>query len=140
PRGTEPRLAPHDGAAPTFEAAAAAAEAVAARPPLSLETLERGRTLFNARCALCHAPDGYGEGVIVRRGFPAPPSLHEQRLRDAPDEHVYTVITSGLGKMQPQGPFLRPNERWAIVSYLRALQLSQNAPAADLPPDVRARL
>jgi mono/diheme cytochrome c family protein len=140
PQNTQPRLAPHDGAAPTLEAAELARDAFAARPPLTLDTLERGRDLFNIRCALCHALDGYGEGVIVRRGFPAPPSLHEQRLCDAPDDHIYTVITNGLGKMQPQGPFLRPSERWAIVAYIRALQFSQNAPAADLPPDVRARL
>jgi mono/diheme cytochrome c family protein len=140
PPGTVPRLAAHDGAPPSLESATEALAAAHQRPLLTMETLARGRELFNIRCAVCHAPDGYGEGVIVRRGFPAPPSLHEPRLRDAPDEHLYTVITSGLGKMQPQGPFLVPADRWAIVSYIRALQFSQHAPADDLPRDVRARL
>lgn len=137
PRGTHPRLADHDGATPALEDAVGAD---AARPAMTLETLERGQRLFNIRCALCHAPDGYGEGVIVRRGFPSPPSLHEQRLRDVPDDHIYAVLTNGLGKMLPQGPFLREDERWAVVAYVRALQLSQSADAAELPPELRARL
>jgi cytochrome c553 len=101
--------------------------------PLTREFLERGRERFGIFCAACHGEDGYGQGIVVRRGFPAPPSLHEARLREAPAGHLFDVITHGTGRMYPQADQLEPRERWAIVAYLRALQRSQHATLADLP-------
>jgi hypothetical protein len=88
----------------------------------------------------CHSPVGDGDGRVVRRGFPRPPSYHEQRLRDAPDRHFYDVITNGYGIMHSYADRVPPQDRWAIVAYIRALQLSQNAPVAQLPPALRAKL
>ncbi len=102
--------------------------------------LALGRDRFESICAVCHAQDGYGEGVVVQRGFPAPPSLHEPRLREAEDAHLLTVARNGLGKMPPYGSVLSRRERFAVVRYIRALQLSQHAPIDALPADVRERL
>jgi mono/diheme cytochrome c family protein len=101
--------------------------------PLTREVLERGRARFGIFCAACHGEDGYGHGIVVRRGFPAPPSLHEARLREASAGHLFDVITHGTGTMYPQADQLEPRDRWAIVAYLRALQRSQHATLADLP-------
>ncbi len=76
----------------------------------------------------------------MRRGFPAPPSYHQPRLREAPDRHFFDVITHGYGVMVPYADRVTPEDRWAIVAYIRALQLSQHAPAAALPPTLQARL
>ena len=76
----------------------------------------------------------------MRRGFPAPPSYHTDRLRDAPDSHFYDVITNGYGVMYPYAERIAPRDRWAIVAYIRALQLSQHAPAATLSDADKARL
>ena len=111
-----------------------------ARPPLTLALLRRGRAAFNAQCAVCHGEDGYGGGIVVRRGFPPPPSLHEPRLRAAPDAHVYDVIERGYGIMYPVGYRLAATDRWAVVAYVRALQLSQHATLADVPPAERPLL
>ena len=75
-----------------------------------------------------------------RRGFPAPPTYHQDRLRNAPDRHLYDVVKNGYGVMVPYGDRVEPADRWAIVAYIRALQLAQHAPVAALPADVRARL
>jgi hypothetical protein len=77
---------------------------------------------------------------VVRRGFPAPPTYHQPRLREAPDRHIYDVITKGYGVMVPYADRIEPADRWAIVAFIRALQLSQNAPADSLSPEMRARL
>jgi uncharacterized protein (DUF2236 family) len=77
---------------------------------------------------------------VVSRGFPQPPSFHQQRLRDADDRHFYDVITKGYGAMYSFSSRVRPQDRWAIVAYLRALQLSQHAALTDLPPDARDKL
>jgi mono/diheme cytochrome c family protein len=101
--------------------------------PLTHDLLERGRERFGIFCAACHGEDGYGQGLVVRRGFPAPPSLHEARLREAPAGQLFDVITHGTGRMYPQADQIEPRDRWAIVAYLRALQRSQHATLADLP-------
>jgi mono/diheme cytochrome c family protein len=88
----------------------------------------------------CHSPLGDGDGPVARRGFPHPPSYHEQRLRDAPDRHFFDVITHGHGVMYPYGDRVAPEDRWAIVAYIRALQLSQHAPLAQLPAGLRERI
>jgi mono/diheme cytochrome c family protein len=104
------------------------------------DLLRRGRDQFNAQCAECHGEDGYGRGIVVRRGFPAPPSLHDPRLRMAPAGHLYDVIARGYGVMYPAGYRVAVADRWAIVAYIRALQLSQHATLADVPVAERARL
>jgi hypothetical protein len=83
---------------------------------------------------------GDGDGPVVRHGFPHPPSYHEPRLRAAPDRHFYDVMTQGHGIMYSYADRVTPQDRWAIVAYIRALQLSQAAPVAALPPALRARL
>lgn len=108
--------------------------------PVTLALLERGREQYNAQCAACHGEDGYGDGIVVRRGFPAPPSLHDPRLRLAPAGRLFDVITRGSGKMYPAGYRVAVGDRWAIVAYLRALQLSQHATLADVPAAEREEL
>jgi mono/diheme cytochrome c family protein len=99
--------------------------------------LARGRTEFGIYCAMCHGADGYGQGIIVQRGFPAPPSFHTDRLRAAPAGHFFDVMTRGYGAMYPYASRVSPADRWAITAYIRALQLSQHVPAAALPADAR---
>ncbi len=95
--------------------------------PVSLEMVKQGQEAFDINCSECHGRDGYGEGMIVQRGFPQPPSFHSERLRDAPVGHFFDVITNGYGAMYPFGSRIMPADRWAIISYIRALQFSQNA-------------
>jgi cytochrome c553 len=104
---------------------------------LNRELLSRGRERFNIYCAPCHAPTGNGDGMIVRRGFRRPPSYHIERLRDAPAGHFFDVITNGIGAMPRFSDRLEPRDRWAIVAYIRALQLSQNARLSDVPAEAR---
>jgi hypothetical protein len=108
--------------------------------PLTRELLERGQVEFNAFCSSCHGGDGYGHGIVVRRGFPAPPSLHEPALLPAPAGHIYTVITQGIGRMYPLADRVGSRDRWAIVAYVRALQRSQHATLADVPEGERQPL
>jgi hypothetical protein len=102
--------------------------------------LERGRERFDIFCSPCHGRAGDGMGMVVRRGFRAPPSFHIDRLREAPTGHFYDVITNGFGAMYSYAARIEPRDRWAIVAYVRALQLSQHAPAAILSDDDRRRL
>jgi mono/diheme cytochrome c family protein len=104
------------------------------------ERLARGRERFTIYCAPCHGEDGYGMGIVVRRGFPPPPSLHEERLRTAPDGHLFDVMTRGYGAMLPYADRLPPEDRWAIVAYIRALERSQHATLADVPAAQRGGL
>jgi mono/diheme cytochrome c family protein len=92
------------------------------RPPMSLALVERGQQRFGIYCAPCHGYSGDGDGVIVSRGFPHPPSYHSQRLRDAPDAHFYDVISNGYGAMFSYSDRVAPGDRWAITAYIRALQ------------------
>ncbi len=108
--------------------------------PLTRELLERGRERFDIYCAVCHDRTGGGQGMIVQRGFPPPPSLHLPRLRSAPIGHFYQVITSGYGAMYPYASRVDPQDRWAIAAYIRALQLSENARLEDAPDEARAKL
>lgn len=109
-------------------------------PPRTLALLQRGRERFDIYCAPCHGRSGDGDGMIARRGFPAPPSYHTARLRQAPDDHFYRVISHGYGVMYPYADRITPDDRWAIVAYIRALQLSQHAPRDELTPADIARL
>ena len=121
-------------------AARAAADAASAAPPAGLALLERGQARYDVFCAPCHSVVGDGDGMIVRRGFPRPPSFHQARLRAVPDRHVFDVITQGYGVMPPFADRVTPQDRWAVVGYLRALQLSQDAPVTALAPALQARL
>lgn len=110
--------------------------ALAERPELSLELVRRGRERFNIFCAPCHSQTGNGNGMIVQRGFPHPPSFHTERLRQAPTEHFINVITDGYGVMYAYADRVPPADRWAIAAYIRALQLAQHADVARLPEDM----
>jgi mono/diheme cytochrome c family protein len=102
--------------------------------------LERGRERFNIYCSVCHGATGKGDGMIVQRGFRHPPSLHIPRLRDAAAGHFFDVITNGFGAMPSYAVPVPPRDRWAIVAYVRVLQLSQDAKIDDVPADERRRL
>lgn len=107
--------------------------AVAKSPlPFTAARLARGRELFAIHCAVCHGADGYGQGIVVRRGFPPPPSYHSDRLRQTPDGHLFDVITNGYGKMYPYRSRVNVTDRWAIVGYIRALQRGQHATLDDV--------
>jgi mono/diheme cytochrome c family protein len=103
-------------------------------PPLTLALLQRGQQRYRIYCTPCHSELGDGNGMVVQRGFPHPPSYDIDRLRHAPTQHFYDVITHGYGAMYSFAGRVAPHDRWAIAAYIRALQLSQRAPAADLPP------
>jgi mono/diheme cytochrome c family protein len=121
--------------------AAPSVDAADASPvPITTQLVLRGRERFDIYCAPCHGRVGDGRGMIVLRGFPAPPSYHTDRLRDAPDSHFYQVISAGYGVMYPYADRIAPTDRWAIVAYIRALQLSQHAPAALLDAQDRAAM
>jgi hypothetical protein len=116
-------------------------ELVAVLPiPLTRELLARGRERFNIYCTPCHDRTGNGQGMVVRRGYQPPPSLHIERLRDAPVGHFFDVVTNGLGAMPDYASQIPVSDRWAISAYVKALQLSRNAPISDVPPDKRAGL
>jgi mono/diheme cytochrome c family protein len=121
------------------EARAAAFAASSAGAP-TMATLERGRERFEIVCSPCHSVVGDGDGTVVQRGFPAPPSYHQERLRAAPDRHFFDVITNGYGVMSSYADRVAPEDRWAIVAYIRALQLSQHAELARLPRAVQDEL
>lgn len=105
--------------------------------PVTAKLLHRGQDRFNVYCSPCHSVVGDGDGMVVRRGFPPPPSFHTRRLRKAPDAHFYRVITHGYGVMFPYAARVAPDDRWAIIAYIRALQFSQNAPLSAVPEDRR---
>ena len=107
---------------------------------LTPQALDRGQERFNIYCAPCHGRSGYGNGMVVRRGFHAPPSLHIDRLRQAPLGHFYDVMTNGFGAMSSYAGKVAPEDRWAVAAYIRALQLSQHATINEAPPEVRAKL
>ena len=102
--------------------------------------LERGRDRYSIFCADCHGADGYGQGIVVLRGFPAPRSLHEPDERAESPGRVFDAITRGSGVMYGYGDRISPRDRWAIVAFVRALQRSQNATLADVPAGERERL
>jgi len=104
------------------------------------ETLLRGRERFDVFCATCHDRVGTGQSVVVARGLKQPPSLHVERLRQAPPGYFFDVITRGFGVMYDLADRIPPADRWAIVAYVRALQRSQNATLADVPEAARERL
>ncbi len=101
--------------------------------PLTRPFLVRGSERFNIYCSPCHGRLGDGEGMIVKRGMPHPPTYHSDRLRGVSDAYIYGVITNGFGVMYGYASRIPAEDRWAIIGYLRALQLSQNAPGSLMP-------
>jgi cytochrome c553 len=108
--------------------------------PVTRETLKRGQQRFEINCVPCHGKTGDGNGIVVQRGFPAPPSYHIERLRNAPVGHFFDVMTRGYGVMYSYATRVTPEDRWAIAAYIRALQLSENAKLADVPTNEIAKL
>lgn len=110
------------------------------KPPMSLALVQRGRERFDIFCAPCHGPGGDGNGMIVQRGMPRPPSYHDPRLVAAPDAHFVDVITNGHGAMYSYADRVPAADRWAITAYIRALQRSRTGTLDDVPPSERAKL
>ena len=108
--------------------------------PVTKAVIERGRQRFTIYCTPCHDQLGNGDGIIVRRGYRKPPSYHIERLRQVPNGYIFDVITNGFGAMPDYSAQIDPSDRWAIVAYVRALQLSQNASINDVPPEARGQL
>ncbi|MGE3909850.1 MAG: cytochrome c [Chloroflexota bacterium] len=108
--------------------------------PVTQDVLIRGKDRFEIFCSPCHGRTGYGDGMIVQRGFIAPPSFHTDQLRQAPVGHIFQVATNGLGAMPSYGQQVPVHDRWAITAYIKALQLSQHATVSDLPADLRQQL
>jgi mono/diheme cytochrome c family protein len=108
--------------------------------PVDAALLARGRERFDIFCSPCHDRTGRGGGMVVKRGYRAPPSYHIERLREAPVGHFFDVITNGFGVMPDYSVQIDVSDRWAIVAYVRALQLSQYAPVAAMSSADRARL
>jgi cytochrome c5 len=105
--------------------------------PVTKAVLLRGKERFDIFCSMCHGRTGAGDGMIVRRGYKQPPSFHTDRLRGAPVGHFFDVITNGFGAMPSYATDIPVRDRWAIVGYIRALQLSQHATPQDAPPEER---
>lgn len=97
---------------------------------LTKEFILRGQERFNVYCTPCHGRLGDGKGMIVERGMPSPPTYHSERLRTVKDAYIYDVITNGFGRMYSYASRISPEDRWAIIAYVRTLQFSQNAPAS----------
>jgi len=102
--------------------------------------LRRGQERYNIYCSMCHGRAGYGNGMIVQRGYRRPPSLHVTRLRNERAGYYFDVISNGYGAMPAYRTMIPTEDRWAIVSYIRALQLSQNAGVEDAAPQERKQL
>jgi hypothetical protein len=107
---------------------------------VNMETLERGQERYAIFCSPCHGLQGDGNGMVAMRGMKHPPSFHDERLRHEPNGYFYDVITNGFGAMYPYAAQIPPRDRWTIVAYLRALQLSRNAHVAELPAGEREKL
>jgi mono/diheme cytochrome c family protein len=108
--------------------------------PVDRQLMARGRERFDAFCSPCHGRTGQGNGMVVQRGFRAPPSFHEDRLRTAAAGYYVNVMTNGFGAMSDYAAQVAVEDRWAIAAYIRALQLSQRATVNDVPADRRPEL
>lgn len=108
--------------------------------PITEQVLLHGQERFNIYCSPCHGHLGDGQGMIVQRGLKQPPSFHIERLREAPVGYFFTVETNGFGVMFDYADRVSPQDRWAIIAYIRALQLSQHATLEDVPAEERQKL
>jgi len=109
-------------------------------PPVTMALLQRGQQRFDIYCSPCHGRFGDGNGMIVQRGFPHPPSYYSDTLRNASNQLFYDVITDGYGVMYSYADRVEPADRWAIIAYIRALQSSASASLSDVPADKRGAL
>jgi len=107
--------------------------------PVTRGVLDRGRNRFDTFCSPCHGRLGDGGGMVVLRGFPRPPSLLADSIRSEPEGFYFDVITTGFGRMYSYAPSVPVMDRWDIVAYIRALQMSQKTPLAGLPGIDRAQ-
>jgi hypothetical protein len=108
--------------------------------PVDRALLDRGQERFRIFCTPCHGELGDGKGIVVRRGFNPPPSYHSDELRKQPHGHFFDVMTRGFGTMASYASRVPPRDRWAIVAYIRVLQLSQHATRTDLSAEDERRL
>jgi mono/diheme cytochrome c family protein len=108
--------------------------------PVDDKVMTRGQERFDVFCSPCHGRTGQGDGMVVLRGYRRPPSIHQDRLRTAAVGHFFDVITNGFGAMPDYASQIKAEDRWAIVAYVRALQLSGHATLADVPPADRDKL
>jgi mono/diheme cytochrome c family protein len=108
--------------------------------PLSNELLQRGQERYSIFCQPCHGIQGDGQGMVAMRGMKHPPSYHQERLRAEPNGYLYDVVSNGFGAMYGYSSQIPPLDRWAIIAYVRALQLSRNAPVRELPARLREKL
>jgi mono/diheme cytochrome c family protein len=102
--------------------------------------LERGKQRFDIYCYVCHGSTGYGDGMIVQRGFVKPQSFHSERLRNAPVGYFFQIQTNGFGAMYSYAARVKPEDRWRIAAYIRALQLSQSQSYASLTPEQQEKV
>jgi mono/diheme cytochrome c family protein len=111
--------------------------------PVNMALLERGRDRYSIYCAPCHGAVGDGNGITKRYGMGATPSYHDDRLRKMPDGEIFNTITNGKApafNMRPYGDKLTPEDRWAVIAYVRALQRAQDGSVSDVPPEHRQEL
>src|SRR3954464_2664671 len=108
--------------------------------PVTRELMLRGEQRFNINCAVCHGAAAAGNGITKQFGLTTVVTLQDERIRNMPDGEIFNTITHGKNTMMSYGPNVTVNDRWAIIAYLRALQRSQNATEADVPPQSRAEL
>jgi mono/diheme cytochrome c family protein len=107
---------------------------------VTADLMERGRQRFNITCAMCHGATAAGNGITKQYGLATVVTLQDDRIRKMADGEIFNTITNGKNTMMAYGPNLSVSDRWAIIAYLRALQRSQNASVADVPPEHRAEL
>ncbi len=116
------------------QTAVADAQAAAVPPPATLALVERGQERHAIWCQPCHGTSGAGDGIIVARGFPRPPAYWDARVAQATPEHLFAVITNGYGVMYPYAERIAPADRWAIIAYMRALELAHRQGEPDMGP------
>ncbi len=108
--------------------------------PVTVDLMKHGEVEFNIYCSPCHGYAGQGNGIAVQHGMPAPPNFHTQAIYNLPDGTIFDVITNGYGRMFSYGYRIQPADRWAVIAYVRALELSQDANPQQLTPDERQKL
>ena len=130
------------GGVPGAQAAAAVSGPDVFPLPVTQAVLERGRERFNIYCSVCHGQTGDGDGMIWRRGFQKPPSFHEDRLQEGQSNagHFFDVIANGWGAMPSYGEVIPAEDRWKIIAYVRALQLSRRLNVNELPPEAQGKV
>lgn len=107
--------------------------------PITLDLLKRGRQRYDIYCSVCHGRVGDGKGIVVKRGYLPPPTFHDDRLRNVEDGYIFGVISNGIRNMPAYKYQIPPDDRWAIVAYLRALQRSQSTTINDIPERAKGK-